>query len=701
MYQQQQQQAQQMQYLAGVCLNAVDQSSFNPNLPNQNDAVPQLQATQWLQQPQSQQMYAMALGIFRLRLQERAMRSPMHSWAYNQISANRFQNQVWNDWANRLAGFLEYISVVPSQAQQNPPNVAVPKAADTMFKCYLATCVTAQPQLFHFVAQDQTMVNELQKYGQLINAIMQDVQTYRNNGMASQQQPQFVQQAGYGQLPAIQPGYMQNSYQQQYQQPAPLQTLAVQNQPAYAPAPMAMQGSTGAGSTGMDYGVPEAEPKPMATQSVLGQPNKPLNPVETYGVSVAPVNTVAPVAPAYAPEELDRPVPTDARSVIMDPHYHTPPGFTVDEERPFDIIHSPGGVITRPAYQVPDWTVTRNDSFVYTQLVDPSRYIRFYTKWPDGVVQESIIEITEMMKYAAHEIDADLRAAAHVPDGVVRRTQLAVHKEINNMKPITEVKELMLTDEHQPIRMTVEFQGSTDMENEVEARRVLRADLNLGKDDTLPSHEYLSSRTHMIDLDEDSFEALMTTIDSNDLAAVAKDFVVHRNKGLLTQREFNFINKRLTDETNAYLKDAMSQDVRIDNFCEDVIPLLDYLATVDGNYVKLLKDATALLLSRSVQLHRSVDEDKNVSYSINDTYVNLQTGWNIGELSDGKLSDEAQLVSAYTHQALIDAVKGMFGRASAAERILNRFRVVTLDGAYLEIFKGALVQNAFMFKRVA
>lgn len=693
-----QQQQPQMQMIAGICFNAVDQSTFNPNLPNNNDAVPQIQASQWLQNPQAQQMLAMSLGIFRLRLQERAARSPLHTWAYNAISTNRFQNPVWNDWGNRLAAFLEFLSVVPSQAQQNPPNVAVPKAADTMFKCYLATCAAQQPQLYQFIAQDQSMTSELQKYSQLSGAIMQDIQAYRQGRMASQQQQQvpYAQQQAYGQPVNMGYGQPQQAHQ------TPLQSMAVQPQAAYSVQPMAIQASTGPGNTGMDYGIPAAEPLPVAPlQNVLAQPNKPLNPVETYGVSIAPVDTVAPLAPVYAVEELDRPIPASAAEVIMEPHYHTPVGFEVDEERAFDIIHSPGGVITRPAYQVKDWVVTRNDTFVYTQLVDPQRYIRFYTKWPDGMVQENIVEITPMMNYLQHEIDADLRRAAHQPDGKVVQKQLAIHKEINNMKTITEVKELMLTDEHQPVRMLVEFQGSTDMENEVEARKLLRQDLNLSKDDTLPAHEYRSSRTHLIDLDDASFEALMTTLDSNDLAAVAKDLTMHLRKGVLTPRMYNFINKRLTEETNSFLKDAMSQEVRIDDFVEDVIPLMDHLATLDGKYVVMLKEATALLLSRSVQLHRSEDEDNGVVYSINDSFVNLQTGWNLADLSDGKLSDEAQLVSGFTHQALIDAIKGMLGRATPAERILHRFRVITLDGAYLEIFKGVLVQNAFMFKRVA
>lgn len=691
--QQQPQQQPQLQHIAGVCFNAVDQGTFNPNLPNQNDAIPQLQASPWLQNQQAQQMLSQSIGIFRLRLQERAMRSPLHSWAYNQISMNRFQNQTWNEWCNRLAGFLEYISVVPSQAQQNPPNVAVPKAADTMFKCYLASCVAQQPQLFQFVQQDQNMVAELQKFGQLAGVILQDITAYRNNRMASQQPQQ--------QIPYAQQPYQQQQPQYgnpQYAQQTPLQSLAAAPQGAFALTPLPLTGATPAGNTGMDYSVPSNDPAPKPI-SVLAEPTKPLNPVETYGVSVAPVDTVAPV---FNMQELDRPVPLVAADVIMDPHYCEVEGFTVDNDRPFDIIHSPGGVITRPAYQVKDWKVTRNDSFVYTQLIDPQRFIRFYTKWPDGMVQESILEVTPMMDYLRHEINADLLRDAHRPDGVVATTKLKIYKEISDIKPIDEVKELMLSDEHQPVRLRGDFQGTTDMENEVEVRKVLRQELKLDKDATLPAHEYLSTRTHLIDIDDSDFEELMQTLDSNDLAAVAKDLRLHYNKGILSSRTFNFINDRLTKEVNTFLNDAMSQTVRMDDFSLDVIPLMDYLASVDGKYVTMLKEATSLILAHSVQLHRSEDDsDNTVTYSINDSFVNLQTGWNLRELTDMTLNSEAQLVSACTHQALIDTIKSMLGRATAAERILHRFRLVTLDGAYLEIFKGVLVQNAYMFKRVA
>lgn len=715
MYQQQMQQ-QQLQALAGICFNQVDMSTFNPNLPNQNDKFPQIAQSQWLQNQQAQQFVGQAVAIFRLRIQERAQRTFLHTWAYNRISQNQFQNQIWNDWGNKLASFLEYLMVV--QPQNNPPQTAIPKAADTMFKCYLATCSMEQPQLQQFVAQDAAMVQDLNKHAQLIGVIMQDINAYRSGRMmAPQQQQQFQQpqqfaqyggqmvsmsQPGNGQLPAINTTMQYG--QPQTMAPMQMQSMQVGGSAMLAPQPMVIQPSSGAGANmGMDYGTPEPTPAPAPQQQTnfLAAPTASLNPVESYGVSVAPVNTVAPPAPALQAEELDRPVPMSAKDVVFDPHYHTPAGFQVDMERPYDIIHSPGGVITRPAYQVPDWKVTRNDSHVYTQIVDPNRYIRFYTKWPDGVVQESIVEINEMLDYQKHEINADLRRDAYRPEGEVRTTQLAVHKQINDMKPIAEVKELMLTDEHQPVRMAVEFQGSTDMENEVESRKMLRADLGLARDAKLPAHEYVSSRAHLIDISDEGFEQLMGSLDTNDLINVAKDLGLHTRQGVLTPRVFNFINGRLTNEVNSFLKDAMSLDVTIEDFAEDIAPLQDHLATLGDKYLKLLKDSSQLILARSVQLHKVVDEDGSVQYSINDQFVNLQTGWDLSELVDGKLSEEAQLVSSYTHQAMIDAIKGMYGRATPAQRILSRFRVITLDGAYMEIFKGVLVENAFMFKRVA
>lgn len=715
----QQPQVQQPQFLANICVNQVDQSTFNPNLPNGNDLPIQVPQSQWLQNPQAVQLLGVALGTFRLRLQERAARSPLHTWAYNQISQNRFQNQIWQQWSAHAAGFLEFLMV--AQAQNNPPQVAIPKVADTMFKCYLSNCVAAQPQLGQFIAGDQAAMMDIQKYSQVFGAIMQDIQAYRSGrAMAPQQQvmvqqPQMgmmnngqmvsMQSPGYGQLPAV--GVNPQYGQPQMIQRAPMQlsSLAVGSQPLSVQAitPQPLQGT---GSTGMDYGIPAAEPTPAPVPVVQQQQQSvaPLMPVESYGEYVAPVTTPVVHQPMLSVEELDRPVPMSAKEVILDPHYHTPAGFEVDMERPFDIIHSPGGIITRPAYQVPDWTVTRNDTFVYTQMVDPSRYIRFYTKWPDGMVQESIIEKTDMMNYLHHEIDADLRKAATHHKGEVRTTALKIHTEITDMKPIAEVKELQLADECQPVKMSVDFQGTTDMENEVESRKVLRQELGLSKEAKLPSHEYSSTRTHLIDIDQDGFDALLGSLDTNDLQQVAKDFALHNRQGLLSARVYNFINQRLTQETNSFMKDAMSLDVNIDDFMNDIGPLFDHLNTELTNgpkYVALLKEAASLILSRAVQLSRTEDENEEVVYSINDTFVNLQTGWLLADLADEKLNTEAQLVSGYTHQALIDAIKGMYGRASAGERILRRFRVVTLDGAYLEIFKGVLVDKAFMFKRVA
>lgn len=707
----QQPQQNQPQALNGIVFNLLDQSTFNPNLPNNNDVQAQVQLTPWLQQQSAQQLLARAVAVFRLRLQERAQRTFVHTWAYNNISQNRFQNQVWTDWCNRLAGFLEFLIVC--QPQTNPPETALAKATDSMFKCYLSSCVAMNPQLQQFIPQDQygqAMHADIQKFSQILGVINQDLQAYRSGRQMSpqQQMPQYAQpQQQYGQPQQLPPISMAQYGQQQpqYHQPVaplPLQSMAVGSQPVQSLQPLPVHSSPGAGSTGMDYGIPSKEPVVTPPQQLLSQPVKPLNPVETYGVSVAAVETVAPVQQAYVPEELDRPIPSSAAEVTMDPHYYMPAGFTVDEERPFDIIHSPGGIVTRPAYQVKDWKVTRNDTFVYTQLVDPNRFIRFYTKFPDGMVQENIVEITPMMEYIKHEIDADLRGAAVNTKGKVVRNIVEVHKSIADMKPIAQVKELMLTDEDQPVQLTVEFQGSTDMENEVEARKHLRAELGLAKDAKLPAYEYRSSRTHLIDLDEDGFNTIMASLDCNDLVQIGKDLQLHTRQGILTPRVFNFLDERLTRETNSFLKDAMSlENVSIDNFCEDIGALLDGLATMDSKYVSLLKGASQLILARSIQLYRTTDEDEEVSYSVNDSFINLQTGWTLAEISDGKLSDEAQLVSNFTHQALIDAIKGMYSRADDAARILNRFRVITLDGAYLEIFRGVLIQSAFMFKRVA
>lgn len=700
------QQQQQVQYLAGISYNQVDQSTFNGNLPTANDAIPQVQQTQWLAQPQAMQMFATAIGIFRLRLQERSTRSGLHTWAYNQISNSRFQNQIYQQWGNTLAVFLEFLSVV--QAQNNPPQVAVQKAADTMFKCYLATCVAQQPQLMQLVANDQNMVNELGKYSQMYGAINQDLQAYRSGQMMSpQQQPQMgvmatgqivsINQPSSGQLPAVGLSNVYGAPQQMQRAPMPLSSMAVGQSSLSTNQSLPIQ-IAGQGSTGMDYGVPVIEPVPVA------QPAQPkvINPVETYGVSVAPVTQAIIQKPEVPIEELDRPVPLTAKDVILDPHYYVPAGAVIDEERAYDTIYSPGGVITRPAYQVPDWKVTRNDTFVYTQMIDPTKFIRFYTRWPDGVVQEKIVEITEMMDYLKHEIDADLRRGAERSVGEVRVTALKISNVITDMKDLAEVKELKLTDENVPVRLSVELQGTTDMENEVEVRRYLRQELGLTKEDKLPSYEYKTTRTHFLDIDQDGFDALLATLDSNDLQDVAKDIAKLNRQGILEPRVFNFINRRLTDEVNAFLRDSMSQEIDIDDFVNDISELLDYLGNNSGtNYVKLLREAASSILGKAVQLSCIKDDDGVTNFSINDTYINLQTGWLLADLTDATINTEAQLVSNYTHAALIEAIKGMYSRADAGARILNRFRVITLDGAYLEIIRGVLVQSAFMFRRVA
>lgn len=689
---------QQPQMHNGFCVNMVDSSAFLNNPIQENQAIPHPPMSQWFQQNQSQAMYRDAVGKMRARLQERSNRSPLHIWTWNFISQNYFNNQAWQEWCITLFNFLELLTV--AQSQYNPPQVAVDRASDTIYKCILVTMCDTQG-FQQVVAQDPAMVADMQKYRAMLPTIRADIQAYRQGTYRPGGQPQQQQ---YG----VQPNYgvQQNTANYGVPSNGGNANYGVQaNNPVggYVEKP-----TTAAISYGL--GKPASDPTPAT-----------LNPVESYGAIIKPVEPPAQrqVYENMAPnggntqqyELSDLPVPSSASQVVLDPKYYLPAGKAVDIMRPFDTIYSPGGIITRPAYQVPSWKVTRNDKHVYTELLDPGKYVRFYTKFPDGLIEEIIVEYTEDMNYLQHETNPQLREAfekAHSkgkPQVIYAQTPISTH--MKDMQTIEEVVKLEVAGSDKPVKMVDEFQSSTEMETEQLAAVELRSRLGLARDAVLPVHEYYSTRLHVLDIDRPTFDALKELNELGDLIQISKELLRMKDQGSLPLRVFNFIDLRFTKDINNYLEQALSIDTKMDSFCLDIGELFNYFNTTPAlgkNYSNLLMQATPALVGFNLNMSEDVIQDGEGTtvqeiFGISHRYTNLQTGWTLAQLTDRPAIGEANLVSRFSHEALIEAVHGMFTRATDNDRVRNRFRVITLDGAYLEMFRGALVAKSFMFKR--
>lgn len=670
----------------GICLNIPDTSTFLNN-PQENQAIPHPQMTQWFQQQQSQQMYADGVGRLRALLQQRSNRTYLHTWTYNYLSQNQFNNQAWQQWCGLLVNFMEFLSV--AQPQTNPPAQAVSRAVDTVYKCILsATCDTAG--LHQLIAHDQTAMAEQVKYRDQLQVINQDIQSYRQG---TYRMPTQQQQQQYRTMPAPTYGAPQP---QQYGVSSVVQQAALPNY------------NVGGGST-------PAPNNYSLVQAAEPQAPKSLQPVESYGApiltEVAAPNVLTQIYATKPDLDTQLPVPLNAAKVVMDPNYYVPNGVTIDPTRPFDVIHSPGGIITRPAFLEPDWTVSRSDSYIHTEMLDPAKYIRFYTKFPDGLVEEQIMEYTPDMNYLNHEINIDLKervANAHnkgKPPVVYAKTKVGT--VLTDMVTVAEVVDLPTIDSATPIKMANEFQGSTEMEIERMAAIELRRSLKVSKEDTLPAHEYFSSTGHAIDVTREVYDQLVELAETGDLLTVAKVVTRLTESGELSMRVSNHINQRFTTDVNAYLADALSMDLRIDDFCADIGDVFNYFNSTPmygKAYSDMLQKAGHHLVGFILNLDVDVVEGDEESeedevFSMISRYTNLQTGWTLKQLTDRPTIGEVNLVSRHTHQALIQAVQGMNQRASEKERLTHRFRVITIDGAYLEMFRGALVTGAFLFKR--
>jgi hypothetical protein len=691
-------QPQQQQQQLPFPINQVDQGTFSPNLPFSNDKVPQLQLRPW--QQQNQQLVLEAIGRFRGELQAAVNRTNMHTFAYNVMANGNFNNPQWTEWCGYVANLLEFMLVM--QPQANNPQIAPTKAAQTCKNFYLGQMAVAFPQLQQFLNPQQ--MAEIQQYQMKFGNFQVDWRTYASGAM--QQQPQYMQPPQYGQSQQYQQQPMMNtmgSYQMQPQQPqAMMNQLTVNTQAAVQPMQLnhLQQQMAPAGNMGDTYDVPQAE---MA---------KPIQPVEQYGEPSNPLYGDQPAMQQQFQQQpvqqTDLPVPMSVKDVVMDPNYFVPMGVVINVLRPFDVIYSPGGVETRPAHLAAalGWVRTGGSNDPYEQSCDPTMYLRMYTRWPDGTVKESFVkwEDHQMLEYMRHEIDESLRAAAYRPDGEIRVTAVPISNGVNGMKPLEEVMKLDLTDELTPVELPVELQGSTDMENEIEARQYIQENMALMEDDIIPCHEYKSSRTHLLDITPEVFEELREKTRLNDIMMFAKDLKQMTLDGKLPTRVFRFLNDRMTTGVNLFIKDALSiENLDIDSFTDDMGALIDVLL---GRYgqptVDKFKAGTSLMFGKNLNLQFAETSNSATAVAVVDAYINFQLGWTQAQLTDSalKISKEPQLVSSLTHQVFIDVLKSIFKRHTKEELLKRRIRLITADGVYLEVFRGFIMDTAMLIKQV-
>lgn len=662
-----------------VSYQQIDTSCFSNMLP-QNDRVPQVNTPGVLRN--NPQMVGYITGLFRKRLQDGAQRSPVHTVAYNLLASNGFQNQVYQYWCQRA---VDLLAVYMIQAGGNQNEQLIHAAATEVSESFLGF-VWSQYQQTLMQLVDSNIGNALNQAAQRWQAMEQKIQ------MVQQQmaQPQF-NTGGYNNQ-SLHQGHAAFSS-------AVTGTATVSHQMGSAPTQNSNSAGEGVYATmqpvqsfdsnqGTVQNHGNAPVTSHTTNYDLGAPNVP----------VVPVN--APQAPVREPEYVP------AYDVVVDPeHYPNNRGY--NEANKYDYITVNDDTWIMPMHRA-DTVVERDSPYPFPEMADPSKYMSFAVCYSNGKVREKLVEITEDMKYLEHELNDELKRRYHGAktkagrvvtrtdfiadyngDSETDATTLALRMNLNK-DPLELAKGLPLY-----IISDLTFSGGTDMEVEKAVndflKSELKADLNV-----LPTHEYHSRKEHYLDITENGYKIISSLSNCVDFATVGSMLKEALRVGNLTLRTFNFVDGRLTDAINEFIKDSLSDDeVKIDSFTSDIMDLLEYYESSKPKVYDALVGGFTKIISRAVTI---IDSDDG--YAIVDDFVNIQTHWMLDELTHLQLQKgEAVLISQRTNTTLTQVLRETIKR-NAADLPYARYRLITTDGIYLEMVKGHLMENINMLKRI-
>lgn len=645
----------------------------------------QVNLSQFMQM--NQQVAQMAIAQFFQQLMGSQQKSPLHAAAVQNMGQNNFQNQVWNTWVQIVVDLVE--TYMRSTQQPMQPQQAVQQAVMVVFQGYLGSVY---------------MANQMAFQGQLPAPMLQQLQQAAATLQNAQQQIQIMKQQTSGQI-------------QQYQQPMGnnVSGLAVggyQGTGYALPDPWAATTSNpGAGRQEISpaYDTPGSDKPLVPTQEWSTDQN---NVGGAYATNTPPPQGQQQMQTALdAPIDPSKPVPLDVTEVKVDPFYYQAPGFTPNVERPFDVIWNPGGVEIRPAHLAKGWKRTVGDEALYSPAADPKVYCHFLVKWPDGTIKETFIKWIPMMDYLRHELDDELKRQAYRPNGVVVAVDFAVADITEaTTTPMAEIEEgKRFTQASNPLVLDGVFQGGSDTQIERDVLIELRAKLALSKTDTVPAHEYLSEFQEEIALSKETAVTINEIGKYTSFGMAAGDLKALVQQGKLSVRAFRQLDKRLTDEVCSVVRDSLSIKTAngkpiIESFCEDIVDLIAHITKKYGSDISAkLVAATPALLGRTLSVLEQYDEEDTEQteprFFLANFYVNFQMPWVLADISTQNINNEPALLSAQSSPVLAKLILEMWNRAKERGLLPRyRLRLITLDGVYIDIIRGMLVERAILLK---
>lgn len=646
----------------------VDFSTFNNNLPEGNDRVPQLQIPMTLGNQQNVVAYVVA--CFRKALQDGAQNSPVHILAYNTISSNWFQNQYYQQWCQKAVDFTAVM-----MNQQAGDSGVIYNYAKTVAEAFIGF-IWGQYRNQMYNQVNPNFINNFDQAFQRYQQLEQNLNAVKQGA---------VQQNSYG---------VGNSYGMPMNNNMNNVMVSQQASSNYTSPAMSTQGtSANVSSEGIYATIQEFDTTTHQTAVNSGQ--VPQGTVHMNAYTLAQTNQ------ENAPE-----------SVVETPTLPTPEEIDIVGnafgDRPFDEVSCGHGIRAVPTVLHPDLAITKREVDLFKVFYDRNKLISFTLKYPDGNNYIKLLEWEPEMDYLKHELNDEYkrRYGIHNDKGLVKSRDIDIveynENSISNktdMKLAVSLKDNLDEVDGLPMYVITEtvFSGGTDMEVERIVEEYLLNEILENKFDKIPTHEYMVIKNHSLDVDKPVFDKLSTLTSYMDLSAVATYIKEMLRTGELSVRNFNFINERLTNTINDFIKDSLSDETTMDSFCQDISDLFDYYnGNGKSHYTEAIKSNVNRILHQSVNI-MEVDES---DYAIIDEFVNLQTHWNYSDLTLLNLNKgETALLSMSSNKTLINVLQSSVKRHRETKPFV-KFRLITKDGVYLELVKGALVEGSNLLKRI-
>lgn len=658
----------------------VDTSTFSNTLPGQNDRVPQIGMPR--SYGNNYQMVGYITGLFRFKIQNRAQATPLHTLAYNLLSQNYFNNQLYTQWCQNV---VDLLGVQLSQMGFNEQ--VADQAATTCAESYLGwVWGSYKNNLQQLVPQNiwQTLDMAASKYTQLTNQLN-----------AIRQQPVQQQQMGFGQQNFGQQS-MQMQAHAQFANNAAVGTQANFTTSQFATTQSAQTANNNVSSEGM-YTMQPVETFDTGSGAQQGH----FQPVsQQTHTNVPPTPQTTPQSPVEPVEET-----LDINKIEVDPRAY---GNVVIGDKAYDFISVDAKTFIEPTFKNNSIKIIRDGDYPLPIFYDPKKYMSFTVTREGLGSYEKIVELNDDMEYLRHELNESLRQryrTVNKDDKVVvpRTLNIAEANNATTNDPLNIALAIGLDSKKGLPTLVINdviFTASSDMEVEKEVQDYILESMEsqgivIDESFELPVHEYISVKNHYLDVSEEGFKILNYLGSCEDLTTVATAIKEGLRTGAFSLRTYNFLNERLTNGVNEFIRDSLSQKVSMDAFMDDIVDLMDYFKERSERTLDALIDATKKIVDRAVSV---IEYDNGIA--VVDEYAILQTSWLFSELSALELhKGDCTLISSKTDEALINALKAMAGRYRDSKPHI-RMIVVTSDGVRLELVKGHLGKNINMLKRL-